>query len=179
MQHDATRTLFENYYNTRTRVESPFKDILDELCGEMYMRPELPIFKYKKDKVVYEFSDLRLMNPIFVSVTDNIIAMIRSHNYDSEGVTVKFTGWSIKELNVIADVVGAQTIKAKKKGKNGFELTTSFLTCGAGISDNQICFHVIESQIKCVEEWDTETGLTGLIESIVKSSREEIYEHIV
>ena len=171
----VTEMLLENYFNTIPDCSGAFLDILPSYVS-IHMAPKIDTFKFRKDKVEIEFSDLRLYNPLFHIAFCALINAIKADEYSDNEVVVEFDGWSIETLKVVLDVVTAIEVKAKKKGKNGWEVLTKAISSGGGCSDDTIHFHLIDEHIDAIKQWEPESGIQELFYMIAVKSHERIME---
>lgn len=139
----------------RTTIEAGvFSDLLPK-GSKLYMRPELPKVKFKKNGVKYAVTDLRLLNQEAIRVFEIILNTVIDTPNCRE---ISFNAESADEdtIHVITDILTGMEYSAGKGGKNGFSIDSCFLVTGARKTNNIITFLLAEDHANIIYEYAQE-----------------------
>ena len=123
-----------------------------ESLGEFYMMPELPMIEFKKDKVRYSVTDIRLLNQVGIYVLETILNKI-AENPDNETVTFIREGVNDSAVNVVRDIVMGIRYKIEKKGRNGYFGQGTFLVSAVDVTDTKMTFYLLKDHVGIVHDY--------------------------
>lgn len=141
-------------YIRTTMDAGAFSDLLPK-GSELYMRPELPKVKFKKNGIKYAVTDLRLLNQeairVFEIILDTVIDTpnCREVSFNAENAD-KDT------IHIITDILTGMEYSAEKVGKNGFSIGDCFLVTGARETNDTITFLLAEDHANIIYEYAQE-----------------------
>lgn len=101
----------------------------------IYEGLHLPTIKFKKDHVEYEVTDLRPLNQDAIHVFEVIIQLIKENPEMYEWkfeIPEDFTDDYVK---LIVDIIMGMSVKATKRGKNGYSSEGMLLFCSAHMNE--------------------------------------------
>jgi hypothetical protein len=141
-----------------------FSDLLPK-GSELYMRPELPKVKFKKNGVKYTVTDLRLLNQEAIRVFEIILDTVIDTPNCRE---VSFNAENADEdtIHIITDILAGMWYSAEKGGKNGFSIDDCFLVNGARKTNDTITFLLAEDHANVIYEYAQKNLQEGRIISI-------------
>lgn len=141
-------------YTQTTMNAGAFSNLLPK-GSELYMRPELPKVKFKKNGVEYAVTDLRLLNQNAIRVFEAILDTVIDTPNCRE---ISFNTKNVDEdtIHIITDILEGMEYSAKKGGRNGFSIKGCFLVTGAMITNDTITFRVAKDRANIIYEYAQE-----------------------
>ena len=130
----------------RQKIENHFFEGM-----ELYQKPDLPKFEFKKGKTTYTVTDLRCLNTLAVDVLMDILQTIISTPNCTE-VSYDVSQLEEDERNLVSDIVTAVDCSYKKRGYSG---QLCFLSNGVKIKETQdgkviLTFELIEENAETI-----------------------------
>lgn len=142
------------YTRTKIMETGAFSEFLPK-GSKLYMRPELPKVRFKKNGVKYAVTDLHLLNQeairVFEIILDTVIDMPNCRE-------VSFNAENADEdtIHIITDILAGMEYSAEKGGKNGFSIDGCFLVTGARKTNDTITFLLAEDHANIIYEYAQE-----------------------
>lgn len=104
-------------------------------AGTIYEGLHLPTIKFKKDHVEYEVTDLRPLNQNAIHVFEVIIQLIKENPEMYEWQFEIPDDFTDDDVHLIVDIIMGMSVKATKRGKNGYSSEGILLFCSAHINE--------------------------------------------
>lgn len=152
-------------------------------AGTIYKGLQLPTLKFKRDHVEYEVTDLRPLNQEAIHVFEVIIQLIKEnpemHEWQFE-IPEDFTD---DDVNLIIDIIMAMSVKATKRGRNGWCAGGSLLACNAHMNERDgkryLTFEsydldTVKAIYECVKENEATSLFDIAIAVIAERNRNDI-----
>lgn len=104
-------------------------------AGTIYQGLNLPMLKFKRDHVEYEVTDLRPLNQDAIHVFEVIIQLIKENPEMYEWQFEIPEDFTEDDVSLIVDIIMALSVKATKRGKNGYSAGGKLLCCSAYMNE--------------------------------------------
>ena len=142
---------------------------------KFYRAPELPMKTYETDKGIFKVTDLRVLNEDAARVILEMISFCCLNDDVNEFNIRILPDADPGKIELIVDIVHAFKWSGKKKGRNGFELSSG-LVIGDEREGDIISFQIVKEHAKAMRDYylsldDKESiPLFGLVIACVQNS---------
>ena len=141
-------------------------DLEEFLKKNIHMLPDLPMIKFKKDHVEYEVTNIRYLNNNAINVFQAIISSIKANPECAEWTFAIPEEYDDDYVHIIMDIIMGLTVNARKRGKNGFTVSSKLLECSAHVhkddgNNRLLTFKANPNRVKTICECiDEENGVS-------------------
>lgn len=138
--------------------------------AKMHAKLNLPVLKFKRNKVEYTVTDLRPLNEKAISVFEMMLEAI-AEDPEIREITFDATGVEENTIDLIEDIITAMEVTARKKGKNGYEISGYLIASGTRGEEQQgkrtVTYELIADNVKPIYEIVKEKGHVSMPEIAV------------
>ena len=136
---------------TKTEIDAGiFSDLLPE-GTKFYMTPKLPVVNFKKDKVKYKVTDLRLLNEQGVHVVMTILDTLCDYKTNEVRFDIA-EGTSEETIDLCSDIAFGFEWEAYKPGRNGY-IISGKLVYGVRREGNELVFECPKENAETIYEY--------------------------